>query len=328
MRRVQILLIAIGLAVVIVIVARLGVADVAAAFAAAGWGIALVTLSHLPPLAADAAGWRALLTDRPRPAPVPVYLIRWASESVNNLLPVAQLGGEVVRVRMIGTLGTSAPVAASSVIVDVTLGLITQILFALIGLAILFGLTGADGPTLAVGIGLVVFAAAIGGFFMAQRAGAIRHGGRLAAQIGERLLGRDLETMAGGAERLDSALHALYRQRPVLARCAAWRMASWFGQSLEIWLSLYVLGYPLGLGEAIVLQSLVAAVRSAAFVIPGALGAQEAGFLGLGVILGLPPEAALALALLRRAREVLLGLPGLGLWWFREARDAGPSRRM
>ena len=62
------------------------------------------------------------------------------------------------------------------------------------------------------------------------------------------------------------------------------------------------------------LESLGAAVRSAAFVVPGALGVQEGGFVVLGRALGLTPEAALALALVKRVRELLVGGPGLAAW--------------
>ncbi|HXC21160.1 MAG TPA: hypothetical protein VNV13_06730, partial [Steroidobacteraceae bacterium] len=43
----------------------------------------------------------------------------------------------------------------------------------------------------------------------------------------------------------------------------------------------------------------------------GALGIQEGGYLLLAPLAGLPPSAALALSLAKRARELLLGLPGL-----------------
>ena len=57
--------------------------------------------------------------------------------------------------------------------------------------------------------------------------------------------------------------------------------------------------------------ALVQAIRGAAFAIPGALGVQEGGYLLLAPLAGLTPDAALALSLAKRARELLLGLPGL-----------------
>jgi glycosyltransferase 2 family protein len=69
--------------------------------------------------------------------------------------------------------------------------------------------------------------------------------------------------------------------------------------------------------EASLIESLVQGVRTAAFLIPGALGIQEGGFLIVGTLLFLPPEAALALALTRRVRELVFGIPGILAWqWF------------
>jgi uncharacterized membrane protein YbhN (UPF0104 family) len=59
------------------------------------------------------------------------------------------------------------------------------------------------------------------------------------------------------------------------------------------------------------LESLGQAIRGAAFAVPGALGVQEGGYLLLAPVVGLSPEAALALSLIKRARELLLGVPGL-----------------
>jgi hypothetical protein len=63
--------------------------------------------------------------------------------------------------------------------------------------------------------------------------------------------------------------------------------------------------------DAFVLESLGQAIRGAGFAIPGALGVQEGGYLLLAPLAGLAPDAALALSLAKRARELLLGLPGL-----------------
>jgi uncharacterized membrane protein YbhN (UPF0104 family) len=67
------------------------------------------------------------------------------------------------------------------------------------------------------------------------------------------------------------------------------------------------------------IEAMVQAIASAAFLMPGALGLQEAGFLGLGMLLGLDAEAAAALAVARRLRDLVVFLPGL-LFWVRAER--------
>ena len=67
------------------------------------------------------------------------------------------------------------------------------------------------------------------------------------------------------------------------------------------------------------------AIRAAGFAIPGSLGVQEGGFLLLAPLAGLRPETALALSLAKRAREVLLGVPGL---WYLHLSERGWRRRL
>jgi hypothetical protein len=53
---------------------------------------------------------------------------------------------------------------------------------------------------------------------------------------------------------------------------------------------------------------------------------QEGGYLLLAPVAGLPPEACLALSLAKRARELLLGLPGL-VYWHYSARESAASAK-
>ena len=77
--------------------------------------------------------------------------------------------------------------------------------------------------------------------------------------------------------------------------------------------------------------SLGQGVHSAAFLVPGALGALEGGFVLFGALLGVPADIALAISLAKRVRELALGLPGLIVWQWVEGRylmrrDLGDSR--
>ena len=76
-----------------------------------------------------------------------------------------------------------------------------------------------------------------------------------------------------------------------------------------------------------VIEALIQAVSSAAFLVPGALGLQEAGFIGIGALVGLDPATAAALAVARRVRDLLLFLPGLAAWAWAERRGGLPRRQ-
>jgi hypothetical protein len=89
---------------------------------------------------------------------------------------------------------------------------------------------------------------------------------------------------------------------------------------------------PLSLAAVLVLESLSYALRSAAFFVPAAAGVQEGGYVLLGGLFGLGPDVALALSLLKRGRELILGMLGLLLWqaaesgrWLNRARVVAGS---
>jgi uncharacterized membrane protein YbhN (UPF0104 family) len=84
--------------------------------------------------------------------------------------------------------------------------------------------------------------------------------------------------------------------------------------------ALYFLGHTVSIADAILIDALIHAVSSAAFIVPAAIGVQEGGFLVIGALLGLPPELSLALALARRARDLILYVPGMLVWQIAEGR--------
>jgi uncharacterized membrane protein YbhN (UPF0104 family) len=141
-------------------------------------------------------------------------------------------------------------------------------------------------------------------FITVQRAGPAR------LMIAGRGSSRAKTSSTGGWARYRCRLAATYRARPTTI-ALWWRSVGWLAGTGEIWLIFYVLGHPISLLEATMYESLVQAVRSAAFFIPGGLGLQEGAFLTLAMTVGVGPELGLAAALVRRAREIGLGVPGL-----------------
>jgi len=141
------------------------------------------------------------------------------------------------------------------------------------------------------------------------------------------------EVFHQGAKNKSPARRRIYARRKDVMISIFWLSATWTLGILEVWIALWLLGYPSSFLVAFLIESLVQGVRAAAFLIPGALGAQEGGFLLVGTLLSIPAEGALALALARRARELAFGIPGLLAWqwfearghWRREHQDPAPS---
>jgi putative membrane protein len=316
MTRAAWLSLSLGLALFIGLLVWQGSAPLAAALSLAGFGVLAVAAFHLVPLALDAAAIQ-VLGPRQRPF-ADVLRARWAGESVNSLMPAGQIGGPVLMVRHLAQLGESTVEAASMITISTTMQTVAQVLFSLMGLSVL-GLRAvshsSDVLWMAGAATTAVLAAMIYGFYLAQRRGLFGWLSRMVAKFGA---GRDWSSLLNSAAAVDARVHALYRERGKVAASFLLSLVGWVVGTFEVWLALRLIGHPVDWMSALMLESLGQAIRGAAFAIPGALGVQEGGYLLLAPLVGLPPEAALALSLIKRARELLLGLPGLVYLHFSE----------
>lgn len=319
------ILFTLGLGGIAALVVLLGAADVLEAFARVGWGIAAVSVWRVIPILAATRGWRALFLRSSRPRLSSLFLYRWVSESVNNLLPVAQVGGDMVRARLATLRGVPAASSAATVVGDMTAGLFTQVVFAFAGLALLLShVEVSAGKLLGLCAGLLVLIGMLAGLAWFQRTRSFRRFiERAAGLLGDRKRADD----AGSA--LEAALAGLHTARGPFTRCCCyWLLASVLG-AIEVWIALRFMGMEAGLWHAVILESLGQAARTAGFLVPGGLGVQEGGYVFLGSLTGLSPGTSLALSLVKRAREVITGVPALAAWHIAEARlraAPGPER--
>jgi len=301
-----------GLAGLIALLVWQGVGDVAGVLVTAGWGLLVVTVFHLLPMLTSTLGWRLLLPPADRPALIRLLAARWIGESVNGLLPVAQIGGEFAKARWIMHEGVPGSIAGASVVVETTITAMTQILFTLIGLVtLLFYLQHSMPLVIAISLGTVVIAVLLFIFYSAQRQSLFEKTAHLVEKIAG---GAAWISLSGGAVKLDMAIVGLYRHKKALAAASAWRLCSWLIGTGEVWLMMYFIGLPISWPDALMLESLGQGIRAAGFLVPGSLGIQEGGYLLLGAVLGIPPQTALALSLGKRVRELALGVPGLIVW--------------
>ena len=326
-------------------------AAVRADLARAAWLLPWLVALHLGQLLLSATAWRGLLPSRSLPASLlpasllpasllpahpsvhssagpgarPSLALFWrlrvVREGIDSLLPVAQVGGEIVAARLLARLGVSAPLAGASIVVDVTLELLTQVGFLAAGLLALATLPGGSPAQQAGAAGWTATAwllPAVGGMaallVLAQRFGARRGLELVARAVSRHVPG--LGDLAG----LQGEARAIYRRGPALRRGAALHGLAWLLGTAETWAVLHALGLGASPAQALVVESLGMAARSAGFALPGAIGVQEGGFILAVAAAGLPGVAStgvatgLSLSLLKRLRETGTGVIGLALW--------------
>jgi putative membrane protein len=321
MRHIALALAVAGLALAVFLFAREDVPSIFALVVAAGPGLVLAALCHVPRMFVNARAWQRLLPAALRPSLPVMARATWIKESINSLLPVARVGGEIVVYRIVRRPGGHSE-AAASLIADTALSVLSQACFALLGLTLLFaiGRSPAFATQLLFGVlGMIPLGA---GFLLVQRAGvlsAITH-------MLDRLFAGPFGTAHAHSLRLDQALQRLHERHRDVAACFAWQFIAWVLGSVEIWVALRFLGQHRSVLDAITIEALIQAVSSAAFLVPAALGVQEGAFIVIGAALGIDASTALALATARRLRDVIIFFPGLFAWQWVEARMRSVTR--
>jgi putative membrane protein len=308
-----------GAALFTILLLKEGVQDVARAITSAGWGVAAILFFHFVPMGLDATTWWLVFPRGERPPFRTVYWMRWIGDSITNLAAAAELGGDLIRVRLAVLQGSRISASATSVVVNITLSVFTQTVFTFIGLNLLVAATGRSnlwGPAIA---GAPIAIAAVAGFYTFQRLGMFRLFGSIISRCSK---DPKWKAMLGKGGDIDQTVRTVYSDRGSILMCLFCEMASWFVGAIEVWIALWALGIPGGFPQAIVLEGVAQGVRSAMFFVPGALGIQEGGYVVVGRLLGIPAEMGLALALIRRVRELAFGIPGLIAWQIIEGSQA------
>lgn len=296
-----------GLALIGLLVAHFGVGAVTHSLIAVGWtGFAAICSIHLMLIAVMGIAWWALLRGTSPWVPIWGRLVR---DSGSELLPLSQVGGYVLGARAVAFAGVSGTAATASTIVDVTLELVAQIAYTALALCWLLHFRPDEANAIPIATGLAAACLLTGAFLEVQRRG-FKAFDRLA-----RVLGRGwADKTAAGASALHRALTEIYRRRARVWVNLVLHLACWVASTLEAWLALRFAGAPLDFATVLVIESLLYAARSAAFAVPNAVGVQEGAYVLLGASFGLTPEMALALSLLKRGRDITIGLPALAAW--------------
>lgn len=309
----------------IALIAWHGAAAIGAEVLQAAWALPPILAIHAATQWASAIAWRWAV-GAGQPGLGRWFAIRVIRESVNGLLPVAQLGGNLVGIRLLMQRGVPGTAATAGTTIDVTIEAFSQLLFTVLGIAILALTRQHDAspwqaPWVQASLALMAFALAV--FLVLQHSAGLRIVEWIAGPLTRIFPRFSLETV----HRLFAALQERQRQPGMLVKATALHLLAWIIGIGETWIALRAMGHPASLADALIIESLAVAVRGAAFAIPGGLGVQEAGFVLIGGLFDLPPDQAIALSMLKRLRELAFGLPGLLAWQWLEGDRLRRRRR-
>ena len=308
-----------GLLLGTAIVGYYGFGEVWAALRAIRWtGFAVIVVYHLTLMGFLGLAWYVVL---PMPRPVSLAVMVWGRlirDSGSEVLPLSQLGGFAMGARAATLAGLPGPLSAASTVVDVTLETLAQLIYAAFGLGLLLWLRPDAAVAKPLALGLGVGVVAICAFIFVQRRG-MDLIERMARSLAPRWLPKD----AGEhARALHGYMHAMYERAAGQRMGFLLHLACWLANGAETWIALKLMGAPLSLAAVLAIESMLYAIRSFAFFVPNAVGVQEGAYVMLGGLFGLPPETALALSLLKRGRDLTIGVPALLAWQAAEGRRA------
>jgi len=305
-----------GLAIAIFVLLHIGIAPVLDAVARVGWGgFAILCLVGLVPPMLSGVGLYALL---PGQAPWPVFLAaRQLRDSASDILPFTQLGGVVIGARAIILGGVRPPLAFAAAMVDMTTEVIAQIPFIALGLMLGLAQLRASAAMSPYADGLILGTAllvpVVIAFVVLQRRG---------SSLAQKLAGRFLPAAVSHTEAFSLALNDQYRHPLRLALSSTMHLIAWIVSGVWLWVVMRLIGAQVDVFSAIAIESLLGALRTTTVFIPSSIGVQEAGYAALAQVFGMGPEVGLAASLLRRARDIAVGVPILLLWQIVEGKRA------
>lgn len=290
-----------------------GVAEVLGQLRALGWRAPLILVPFMLVNVLDTFGWRRTLppADARRVPFWSLYLTRMGGEAVNSLTPMGAVGGEPVKAHLLRGLGVGGSDAVASVVIARTALTVAQVIFILIGLAALLhrmeqGLAGAL-LVAALAAVTVVFTRLL---VRMQRRGLASTAWRWLRRIAPHA--RFVRRLEPRVHEIDTRLADFYHlERHAFRAALLWNLAGWLVGTFEVWLFMRLVNAPIGIRDALVVEALSQPIRAVAVIIPGGLGTQEVGGVALCTLLGMSRPAAVALWLLKRAREVAFDAIGL-----------------
>ncbi|MFT8676044.1 MAG: lysylphosphatidylglycerol synthase domain-containing protein [Acetobacter sp.] len=288
-------------------------------------GFLVVVCAQLAVNGVLALAWRAAF---PEIGYLRLLGARMIRDAAATCLPFSQVGGMVAGIRatcsghgldMGDRREVGLPEATCANLVDITTEVMGQVGFVLLGVVCLVAHTRSSPLVVPVVCGVGFLVVGVAGFIWTQRRGGSlfrRFGGAITRNIA----GQWQDSLQQGADNMQDLLETAWSRPWNIVRSALYHLLAWLGSAGLLWLTAWFLGARLTVPDAVAVEGVTCAIMSVGFLVPGSLGVQEGAYMALGHAFGIEPSVALGLSLLRRGREIMIGIPVLLLWQLTEMR--------
>jgi len=271
------------------------------------WGMAAVLFVYFAAFVIDSFTWQMAIQSAPMNLRwlYRAWKVRMVGEVFNNVIPAGGFGGEPVKAVLLKKYyGIGYREGTASLILGKTINMVSLVIFLIGGFVLILGSPSLPASYKSVaGVGLGALGLGVLLFFLIQRFKVASVAG---TWLGDRPIGRRLNDILHLIRDMDERLVRFYtahRARFVVAVLLA--LVNWLLGVLEVYVVMLLLGHPISLADAWIVEALVQLVRAGAFVIPAGIGAQEGVFLLVFAAMTGSADLGVAVALVRRCREVV-----------------------
>jgi putative membrane protein len=296
-----------GVTLLAAVVLKTDLADVWSRIERLGWGAAAVLAIYLVYFSVDAFNWLVALPSSPlnRTWFGRLWKVRLVGEAFNAVIPAGGMGGEPVKAVLLKTrYGVDYRAGIASIILAKTVNMIALIAFLGAGFALMIAspqLPASYKTVAGMGLGGVCLGTAI--FFAIQR---LKISSLAGNYVSTRGISERLANVLHHVEDVEDRFVAFYtRHRVRFLGASVLALINWIIGAVEVYAALWFLGHPVSFWDAWVIEAVAQMVRAATFFIPSSLGAQEGAFLFMVSALTGSPSLGIAVAVVRRFRELV-----------------------
>lgn len=307
MRALKSLYLLLGVGLLALVVAEIDVAEVADQVARIGFGFLVILAIYLVAFAIDSVTWQMTIPSIPLNGlwAYRIWKLRMVGEAFNTVMPGGGMGGEPVKAVLLKKhYGVGFREGTASLILAKTINMMALVAFLVVGFVLMIGGTSLPMPYETVAAaGLVGLGVAVALFFVIQRFGVTSLTGKWLSRW---RVTRRIKDALHHIHDMDQRLIGFYtKARGRFAVACALAFANWLLGVAEVYCALMLLGYPVSWADAWIVEAAAQLVRTGAFFIPAAIGAQEGTFLLVcGAITG-SPTLGVSVAIIRRLREII-----------------------
>ena len=272
----------------------------------------LIILAHIPTLFFDALAWRIFI-QKGNLSFFWSFIITWISQASGKFFPTGTVTGEFIRIYLGIKKGLTFHESSSTVFADLVIA--TLSLFIISSFSILVVLSEnvtffKNEQSFFVIFSLFILLCGCIFFFYLIKKRLVKKFLTKKSFFNLRIRKKNIKFLL----KLDLSLHNLSKNKVNILKATLSRLFGWIFGAFEIYIFLMIIGVEISFIDVILIEAFTGLIKSIVFFIPGALGVQELAFVLIGGYVGLGDSISFAIALGRRIREIVVGLPAVVAW--------------